>query len=168
MEENKIELRSPKIDEIISTPPGFLLKSGSSLILLTITIILIFSTIIKIPEYIYADAIIEITGNNSHANLVVNLRTGEEFIVKKDQIVLVSIKGLSEFKYGNIVCKINDINMTIATCHLRLPVKTNYNILIPIEDNLRVKVKILVDKQTIFSKIMAPLKFFFKNSHSYI
>jgi len=167
IEENKIELRSPKIDEIISAPPGFLLRSGSFLILSTIILILIFSAIIKIPEYINSNAVIKFSNNKSIVFIVSELSPGQALLVKKGQEVIVNINGMSEFKYGRIICKISDLKGSKATCHLELPIKTNYNNIIHFDEVLNVSVRILVEKQSILSKIISPLMFFFKNSHSY-
>lgn len=94
MKDNKIELRSPIINEILTRPPTWIVVWGSSVILLIITTLLIFSYFFKYPDYIEATVIITtekppIWLNARNTAIISGLFASNFEIVKKGQVIAI-------------------------------------------------------------------------------
>ena len=94
MNDNKIELRSPIINEILTRPPTWIVVWGSSIILFIITTLLIFSYFFKYPDYIDATAIITtekppIWLNARNTATISGLFASNFEFVKKGQVIAI-------------------------------------------------------------------------------
>lgn len=89
-----VELRSESVQEILSTPPHWLIRCGNSIIFITLLSILIMSYLIKYPEYVQASIIV--TSKNPIERIVAKqdfkiekLLTRNHQYVKKGDILVV-------------------------------------------------------------------------------
>jgi len=91
--EEKIELRSPKVKEIIGQIPPFLVRSGITLIFLVIILIIVGSKYFKSPEIIKVQ--VEISPKDSNYQLTFKIPANEFKKIKKGAIVRVQIAQIS-------------------------------------------------------------------------
>lgn len=89
-----IQLRSEQVQEVLETPPNWLIRWGSMIILVIIMLFFILSCIIQYPEFVSSTIII--TSQNPSEKIEVRIDTRIEKImvkdhqeVKKDQLLLV-------------------------------------------------------------------------------
>jgi len=91
---DQIELRSEQVQEVLETPPNWLIRWGSLMILSVIALFFLLACIIKYPEFISSTLVI--TSQNPAEKIEVRINTRIEKImvrdhqeVKKDQLLLV-------------------------------------------------------------------------------
>ena len=91
--EEKIELRSPKVREIIGQIPPFLVRSGISLIFLVIILIIIGSKYFKSPEIVKVQ--VEIVPKDSSYQLTFKIPANEFKKIKTGATVRVQVAQIS-------------------------------------------------------------------------
>jgi len=101
-EENKIELRSTEVQEILSRPPKWMVRWGITIIFLVILIVIVGSWFFKYPDIISAKIVL--TTENPPAPIVAkasgkiqNLFVKEQQYVEKDQVLAI-IENPAEYK----------------------------------------------------------------------
>ena len=91
-EEIKVELKSEVLNEVLSTPPSWLTRSGNTLFFLVIVMILSLSYVISYPDELQGDVTIfnsrpPIEFHNAMYGKLVSLQVHDQQEVKKNQIV---------------------------------------------------------------------------------
>lgn len=80
--EKKIELRSEDVNDILSRPPGWILRWGSAVIFIIVALLLVGSAIFKYPDRLVAPVLV--TSENLPAQLVAKTTGRLQNIFKKD------------------------------------------------------------------------------------
>lgn len=80
--EKKIELRSEDVNDILSRPPGWILRWGSAVVFIIVALLLVGSAIFKYPDRLVAPVLV--TSENLPAQLVAKTTGRLQNIFKKD------------------------------------------------------------------------------------
>jgi len=146
-EQNEIEIRSQEVQEIMGIIPRWIIRQGLFIFTLIFTTVIITSSIINIPEYIYADCttssnqsfivftspyylkIDKYPTNNEKFNKGsillsgINLVDNKEFVIKSpydcESHILRNLDKNTIFKKNDTLCWISPIS-SIITLHVRV------------------------------------------------
>jgi hypothetical protein len=164
--QNEIQLRSPEINEIISSPPKSIVRWGSSIILLIILFLLTGSYFLSFPDKIFAETTII---NDKSRKYIALLKFNNSGFGKvcKGQKVIIKIDGFPYMEFGSIkgiIMSSGVINKSeraiIAMALLDYPLITNYGKRIDFSGELTGSAEIITREISLLERMVYPIKYF--------
>ena len=158
------QLHSNGIQEIFSKPPGFLISYGVLFIVLSITIIVIGSCFIQIPQIELSPIMLSISKKNSSTDSiavvgVVNLNSKQYGQVREGQNVNVKLAAYPYIEYGYLEGRILSITdnpqegtsglIYEAVVYFPGKLKTNKQIILPFSSKLEGVACIIVKEKRV-------------------
>lgn len=91
---DNIELRSESVQDILASPPKWIIRWGNTLVFLILILILIISYIIKYPEFVAAPIVVTSENPPEKIEARINSRIEKIFIkdhqnIRKGEIIMV-------------------------------------------------------------------------------
>lgn len=167
--QNEIQLRSPEINEIISSPPKSIVRWGSSIILLIILFLLAGSHFLSFPDKIFAETKII---NDKSGKIIASLKfNNSEFgKVRNGQRAIIKIDGFPYMEYGSIkgiiissgVINKSDKSITVMAL-VDYPLITNYGKRIDFRGELTGSSEIITRDISLLERMIYPIKYFIKS-----
>lgn len=166
---NEIQLRSPEINEIISSPPKSIVRWGSSIILLIILFLLTGSYFLSFPDKIFAEATITKDKSGKIISLMKFNNSGFGK-VHNGQRAIIKIDGFPYMEYGTLkgiimsvgVIKKSEKSITVLAL-LDYPLITNYGKRIDFSGELTGSAEIITKDISLLERMVYPIKFFIKS-----
>lgn len=126
-EEIKVELKSEVLNEVLSTPPSWLTRSGNSLFFLVIVLILSLSYVISYPDELQGDVTIfnsrpPIEFHNAMYGKLVSLQVHDQQEVKKNQIVAQFNNAVNTKEINAMKLYLNDLSNTSELKTMDVPI----------------------------------------------
>ena len=130
MEENeaiKVELKSEVLNEVLSTPPSWLTRSGNTLFFMVIVLILSLSYVISYPDELQGDVTIfnsrpPIEFHNAMYGKLVSLQVRDQQEVKKNQIVAQFNNAVNPKEINAMKLFLNDLSNTSELKTMDVPI----------------------------------------------
>lgn len=126
-EEIKIELKSEVLNEVLSTPPSWLTRSGNTLFFLVIVLILSLSYVISYPDELQGDVTIfnnrpPIEFQNAIYGKLVSLQVHDHQEVKKNQIVAQFNNAVNPKEINIMKLYLNELSNTSELKKIDIPI----------------------------------------------
>ena len=126
-EEIKIELKSEVLNEVLSTPPSWLTRSGNTLFFLVIVLILSLSYVISYPDELQGDVTIfnnrpPIEFQNAIYGKLVSLQVHDHQEVKKNQILAQFNNAVNPKEINIMKLYLNELSNTSELKKIDIPI----------------------------------------------
>ncbi len=167
--QNEIQLRSPEINEILSSPPKSIVRCGNSIILLIILLLLVGSHMLSYPDKIFAEATIS-TEKSGKIIALLKFNASGAGKVRKGQKTIIKIEGFPYMEYGTIkgiimsagVIK-NSGKVITVMASLDNPLITNYGKKIDFHGEITGSAEIITRDISLLERMVNPIKYFIKS-----
>lgn len=166
---DEIQLRSPEVNEILSSPPKSIVRWGNSIILLIILLLLSGSYLLSYPDKIFAVATIS-TEKSGKIIALLKLNSYGAGKVNNGQRAIIKIDGFPYMEYGTIkgiimsvgVIKNSGKSITVQAS-LENPLITNYGKKIDFHGELTGSAEIITRDISLLERMVYPIKYFIKS-----
>lgn len=162
----KIELHSESVQEILGTPPRWIVRYGIMIIFVIILLLIIGSKYIKYPEILKTTMSIcrndSLKGNPFECRIL--LLSKDVNSIGKDQRIIVKLDDYPHTDYGVVELKIDDSHVIIEDdtnegskmIVVKLPdcLFTHQNKYIPYHQNMTGTADIIIDEISLFDRII--------------
>ena len=151
MPQNKYELRSNEVQEVMNKPPHSLITWGNTIILLTIVGGLWMLSLITFPDKITVPFQLIISENKLSLSISGNLPAK----VQSRQTVSLSFESYPNEKYGKVITEIDSLinQHTIAVTRFSDTVLTTHKKTITLKNNMLGTAEITIGKKNLFTMI---------------
>ena len=165
-DKKRIELHSESVQEILGTPPKWIVRYGIMIIFVITLLLIIGSKCIKYPEILTTTMLISrndsIKDNPFECRIL--LLTKDVNSIGKDQRIIVKLDDYPHTDYGVVELKIDDSHVIIEddtnegskTIVVKLPdsLFTHQNKYIPYHQNMTGTADIIIDEISLFDRIV--------------
>jgi hypothetical protein len=126
----KVELKSEVLNEVLSTPPSWLARSGNTLFFVIILLILALSYIISYPDELQGEAMIfnsrpPIEFHNAMYGKLVNLQVKDKQEIKQNQIIAQFNVAVVSEDLNTMKFFLDKISKTSKLTTIEIPTKLN-------------------------------------------
>lgn len=151
MPQNKYELRSNEVQEVMNKPPHSLITWGNTIILLTIVGGLWLLSLITFPDKITVPFQLIISENKLSLSISGNLPAK----VQSQQTVSLSFESYPNEKYGKVTTEIDSLinQHTITVTRVSDTVLTTHKKTITLKNNMLGTAEITIGKKNLFTMI---------------
>jgi hypothetical protein len=175
----QIELRSNEVQVILSKPPAALVRYGTVLICIILTVLIISSFFFKYPDVVSGTATIKLKEQpgvmkteSSHVQnklyCVIKVPVSQSGRIKVGQQVNISIEGYSNSEYGFVKGVVNgNLSKTVnqfflVEADLTKGLTTTNRKSLKITDELRGTAQIYTDNRSIFERLFGSFYNFYR------
>jgi hypothetical protein len=161
MKNEKIELRSPKVREIIGQIPAFLIRSGISLIFILVIILIVGSKFFSVPYSIAVQ--VDMLPEDSAYTLKLKVPAQQFDDLKDGQIVSVSLDNISNLQHHKFEFSLqlnpqaleikNNSGLISFNMQLKKPVYTDNHLILEVHQKQTFSGQINIGNISFFDKI---------------